>query len=171
MSEAAANYQINLPPSVPPPFLVKLPMRRDASRKKDRKAKQTARNSILDEISICTKLKNNLHLFEHSFISNTFAPGARTKPSSPIEVDPFCEHSDMLDRESAVEHFMIAMTNQLTMGRSGQIPFFVEDVPLVAIIFPRQKCLNVLTFFQQLKQLFKLLQANVRSADRIYLII
>lgn len=103
---------------------------------------------------------NFIYLNTHS--SNTFAPGAQTILFSPIKVEHFCEHSDMLDSESAAEHFKIMIrhdvwvTKQLTMGRSWQVHFFVGDAPLLAIIFSSQKCFNVL-----IEELYELLQANL----------
>lgn len=126
-----------------------------AERKTEKQSK-TQETAYWMKISICTKLKNDLHLFEHSFISNTFAPGAWTILFSLIKVDHFCERSDMLDSKSAGEHFMIVIrhdvlvTNQLTMCRLWQVHFFVGAGPLLAIIFPFQKGFNAL-----IKELFK----------------
>lgn len=136
-----------LPPSVT--LLVKLLMRQDACRKKDREAKQNARKSIPAQ---------NIYLYKAEKWTSCICTLIHLKHFSargsnysvllfPVKVDHFCEPRNILHGKSAAEHLMIVIrldvlvTNQLAMRRPWQVHFFAGEALLLDVFFSKPKVL------------------------------
>lgn len=143
-----------------------------AERKTEKQSK-TQETAYRMKIAVPPKLKNELHLFERSFISNTLRPEAPAFLFSPIKVDCSCEHSDTLGGESAAGSFYDRDQTWCPGDQSAHhrqvrtSSLLCGGGPSTQHHFPSQKCFNVL-----IKDPFQLLQADLLSVDNhMYLIL